>query len=236
MTNVQQSPRALLRICSASAMIGAILAMIGNALHPHTTNPTLETFLSLVASRADWQATHVTVILAIFFILGGLFGLYRSLQLETAAGLAQLGFAIAVAGSTVVAVNIASDGFAMKNIADHWAIASAADQAAMLPAAEVLYQSNLGFYTVWIFLFLGIPFMLYGVALIQSKSYPLWLGWWGFISGLGCTIVGILQYLGGETSLLTTMFLVFSIAITLWMLGIGGFLWRKSNVAPLAIG
>jgi hypothetical protein len=232
MTTAIQSQRTIVRFCAASAIIGAILAMIGNGLHPHTTNPTLESVLTLIATRADWVAIHLIIILSIFCILGGLFGVYRSLHLEPAAEWAQLGFAVAVAGSTMVAVNFASDGFAMKNVATLWANSNPSEQAAMLPAAQVLYQANLGFYTVWIFLFLGIPFVLYGLALLQSVSYPRWMGWLGFVSGMGSTVVGIAQYLGGETTFLTNMFVAFSVAITLWMLVIGVSLWRKSNVPP----
>jgi hypothetical protein len=236
MTTATQSQQKLIRFTAVSAIVGAILAMIGNGLHPHLTNPTLEAFLNLVATREDWLVVHLTVILSIFCIVGGLFGVYRTIHIEPAAGFAQLGFGLAIAGSTVVAVNVASDGFAMKHIATLWANASEAEQSALLPAAEVLYQSNLGFYTVWIFLFLGFPFMLYGLALIQSNSYPRWLGWAGLISGVGCIVVGCLQFVGGETSFLTTMFLVFSVTITLWMLAIGIFLWRKSDVTRIVVG
>ena len=231
MTAAVQSQRTLVKVGAGFAILGAILGAVGNGLHPHLTNPSLEAFLTLVASRADWTALHLTIILSIIFIVGGLFGVYRSLPNEPAAGLARLGFAVAVAGSALVAVNFASDGFAMKNIASAWAGASAADQATMLPAAQVMYQIDLGFYTVWIFLFLGLPFVLYGAALIWSDVYPRWLGWLGLIGGAGCTIVGVMQYLGGETTLLTTLFLVFSVAITIWVFIIGLLLWRKSAAA-----
>ncbi len=216
------------KVGAGLAVLGAILGLIGNSLHPHLTDPSLEAFLTLVASRGDWLVLHLTIILSIFCILGGLFGVYRSISAEPAAGLAWLGFFVAIAGSTLVAVNFASDGMAMKHIATLWVAASAAEQTAMLPSAEVLFQIDFGFYTVWIFLFLGFPFVFFGLALLQSSVYPRWLGWLGFAGGLGCTVVGITQYVGGETTLLTTLFLLFSVIVTIWIFIAGILLWRKA--------
>jgi hypothetical protein len=228
MMTAAESQRSVLKVGAGLAVLGAILGLIGNGLHPHLTNPTVEEFLTHVASRADWTLLHLTIILSIFCILGGLFGIYRSILDEPAAGLARLGFAIAIAGSALVAVNFASDGMAMKYIANAWASAPAQEQAAMLPAATALDKIDLGFYTVWIFLFLGLPFAFYSLALVQSNAYPRWLGWLGLIGGAGCAVVGMMQYVGGETTLLTTLFLVFSIDITIWTFVMGIYLWRKS--------
>jgi hypothetical protein len=223
-----QSQRTVIRLGAGLAIVGAILAMIGNSLHPHLTDPTLKAFLSLVASRSDWPLLHLTIMLAIFCIVGALFGVLRSIENEPAAGLARLGFVVAVAGSAMVAVDTTSDGLAMKRVADLWAAANPADQAVMLPSLEVLRQQNFAFYTTWIFLFLGLPFVLYGSALIQSDAYPQWVGWLGLISGAGSTLIGMMQFVGGETELLTTLFIVFSVAITIWVFIIGVLMWRRT--------
>jgi hypothetical protein len=223
-----ESRAGTLKVAAGLAMLGAFLGLIANSLHPHLTNPTVEEFLAHVAARPDWTLLHLTIILSIICILGGLFGIYRSILNEPAVDLARLGFALAVVGTTLVAVNVASDGMAMKYIANQWAGSSAADQAALLPAATVLDKVNLSFYTIWIFLFLGLPFALYSLALLRSTVYPRWLGWLGLLGGVGCAVVGMMQYVGGETTLLTTLFLVFSIDITIWVFVMGLFLWRKA--------
>lgn len=229
-----QSQRMLARFSASLGIIGAVLAMIGNGFHPHLTDPSLEAFLGLVASRADWTLLHLTLIVSIFCILGVLYGVSRSVQHESAGGLAWLGFALAVAGSTMFAVNFALDGMAMKHIADSWVTADSAVQAAMLPSAEVLHQIIFSFYTTWIFLFLSLPFVLYGLALIQSDVYPRWMGWLGLVSGLGSTLLGMMQYVGGETELLTTLFLVFSVSVTFWVLIIAIVMWRRASTSVVA--
>ncbi len=53
--------RTLLRIGAVSAVAGTILALISNALHPHTTTP--GAMLHEMAASESWAAIHLGLII-----------------------------------------------------------------------------------------------------------------------------------------------------------------------------
>jgi hypothetical protein len=58
----------LLKIGAISAVMGAILALVSNVLHPHPTAP--EAMLRETAASAGWAAIHLGIILSALLILG----------------------------------------------------------------------------------------------------------------------------------------------------------------------
>lgn len=89
--------RTLFRIGSLSAIIGGILAIVVNGLHPRDlpgTNP--EAYLHEVAENTIWLADHTGIFLAIVLVVGGLLVISRSITKEPGAAWARLGAAVAL--------------------------------------------------------------------------------------------------------------------------------------------
>jgi hypothetical protein len=80
--------------------------------------------------------------------------------------------------------------------------------------------------------FAGVPYLLFGLAVVRAGTYPRWLGWVAFYAGIGSVLAGLIQALTGKP---TTVSLILTIigptVITLWTLVIGVLLWRRSASA-----
>ncbi|MGH3763399.1 hypothetical protein [Actinophytocola sp.] len=104
--------------------------------------------------------------------------------------LSRLGQATAIIGVTLLAVHYRIDGPALEEVADAWAGASGAERERPLDRADlVLLMTGRGF-PLYLSLLLGLPFPLFGLAVVFSKTYPLWVGWLGAVAGAAQFIVG----------------------------------------------
>ena len=176
--------RALLQIGSVSAIVGAVLAVIVNVLHPRGAEiGDTRAHLQEIADSGIWFVDHIGILVAALLILGGLVALYRSFTEGWGATLARLGFASALVGAAMTAVLLGgTDGIAMKEVADAWA---SSQDPALFQAGFVLEQINLGIFSTFIFVFFGVTFILYGLAVALSDVYPKWLGWAAVVARIG---------------------------------------------------
>lgn len=227
--------RSLFRIGSVSAMIGAVLAVVVNLLHPRAAtlqNP--EAFLRMIAesSGALWLGDHIGIIVADLLVTAGLIALARSVTREPGAAWARLGYAGALVSAALLLLLMAADGIAIKRIADGWISAGPPDKAAAFQAGRALAEVNLAILTVWIIVFWGATIIVYGLAIVTSDVYPRWLGWAALLAGLGSTADGLALAVTGPSVLLgSILFPVFSILITVWIFVMGLLLWRKARSA-----
>lgn len=224
------SERTLLRVGSAFAVVGAILALVVNALHPRPADFQAETLARLVSESDIWIGIHVGILVAVLLLLGGLVAISRSMAGERPAAWARLGLVSALLGSGVFAVWTASDGIAAKRLADQWASASAAEKAVALRVFDAVGQVDVALFSVATVVLFGATFVLYGVAVALGDEYPKWLGWVAVVGGVGAALVGFVQAYRGPSVLVTnTLFAVFSVALILWVLAIGVLLWRRAG-------
>lgn len=223
--------RSLFRIGSVSAIVGAILAIVVNLLHPRSAtleNP--EAFLRMIAGSGVWVGDHVGVVFAVLLITGGLVAVYRSITREPGAAWARLGFAGTLVSAAILCVLMATDGIAIKVLSKVWANAPDAEKAAAFHVAHALAQVNLAVFSVWIIVFFGVTIILYGLAVVTSDVYPKWLGWVALLAGLGSALIGLNQAYRGPSFLVSNvLFVIFSLIITIWVLVIGFLLWRKAG-------
>lgn len=110
--------RSQLSIGGWSAIVGALLAFVANALHPQ--GATADELLGDTASFKLWTLLHFGIIVAAILILIGLATLAQSFITERAAALSKVAFVIAQIGAVVLIVGISIDGFASKKLADGW--------------------------------------------------------------------------------------------------------------------
>ncbi|MBI4337165.1 MAG: DUF4386 family protein [Chloroflexi bacterium] len=225
--------RWLLRMSAVSLVAGAVLGIIVNALYPRVADPNdLEALLRRVAESTVWRGVQLGIVFTVLLVLGGLAGLYRSITVQPGAALARLGFAIAAVGTALGVVLFAVNGFALKSMADAWAIAPAAERAVALHSADAVGQVGLGLFSIWIVVFFGVTFILYGLAVALGSGYPRWLGWAAVAAGVGAALVGLVQYYNGPSAMVTNvLFPVFSVILTVWLLVMGALMWLKASTA-----
>jgi hypothetical protein len=214
-------------------MLGGLLGGMGNALHPHPMEPShsLRVFMQTAAENDIWAFTHISIVWAFVLLLCGFMALARGIEggglPET---LADLGRIAAIVGCSVARVSMGVDGFAFKYVADTWAAASPANQEMMFRLWEVTYAINFGMFSLWIAFYLGVTFILFGLAVAFGRPYPRWLGWIAVTGGTGAVIVGMVQLAVGPSVLITSILftIVASIDVT-WMFIMGFLLWRQAN-------
>ena len=173
---------------------------------------------------------HVGIIFAMLLVTGGLVAVYRSITSGPGAAWARLGFAAALVSAGLGFVTVAVEGIAIKRVAVAWASAPRGEKAVAFRVADALVQIQWALDSVWILIFFGVTFILYGVAVVLSDVYPKWLGWVAVGGGLGSSLLGLhIGYHGASSLVFNILFPIFSILLTAWIFMMGVLLWRKSG-------
>jgi hypothetical protein len=225
--------RAFYRIGAGAAIIGAILAIVFNILHPRPSGDPgdTEAHLRLVADSDIWLVDHIALGIAILLTTLGLITILRSVEADGEAAWAWSRLAIVAAlisasfGMAVIAV----DGLGLKAAADSWA--SSQDKAGALLAAGTAEEIAVGLFTWLIIAQFGALPLLAGMALSNS-SYPKWLGTVALLAGALGLVTGLVQAFSGlTTATATIMFPIASIAFTVVTLVAAINLWRRTEPA-----
>ena len=228
-TNPRPEEGSIFRIGSVAGIIGALLAMVGNLLHPATPIGDPEGVARTIAQSENWVLIHLVIVVGLIFMLGGLVAISRSIEGGVAGALARLGSVAAVAGVTVGVVLVIVDGVAAKHLADAWE-AAPPDEAAALRVVLAEEAINFALAALFNILFAGVTFILLGLAVAWSGEYPRWLGWVVVVAGVGCVPVGLVQAYTGESIGLTRIAtIIFPTLITLWVIVMSVLLLRKAG-------
>ncbi|HEX8969082.1 MAG TPA: hypothetical protein VF937_14465 [Chloroflexota bacterium] len=219
-----QVERFSIRLAAASAMLGALLALIVNPLHGDLpVDP--ETALTRVASTEGWSLLHLGIMASVVFLLGGLYGLSQVADGPLARALARLSLVVALPAAAIMLAGIAIDGFATKGLADAWASAPATERATAFRMALAVEEVQNALFHTWAALFIGLPFLLLGVSgLLDGGGFPRWLGLVALVGGAGALLVGIAGFL--HLPVPGALFNVFAFIVTLWVLVAGVLVWR----------
>ncbi len=220
--HISQRPSAVL------LFVGALIGLVGNALHPHVAQ-SADLALQAVAGSDAWVAIHLTIVVAILLVIGGLIGLAHELDDGPGGPLARLGVGAALLGGAVVTVSTAIDGFVMKPLALAWVVSPASDSAAALRFAAAVKLVDFGIWSIGMLVFFGVAFVCFGAAVALSGRFPARLGWVAVVAGTGSAVAAILQIANtGEVQAAVTLFLISSMVTTLWALALGVLLWRAA--------
>lgn len=213
---------------SASLLLtGGLLALVGNALHPHTPDSDPAATIAALASDAMWTWIHLAIIGGILLIIGGLVLFARVLVGSPAAPLARLGVIALLIGGAVVTVSMSVDGFGMKALAVAALAAPATETAAALRAAIAVDTMDFGIWSMGMLILFGAGFGCFALALASSRLLPLWFAALAAAGALLSGMAALVQIAaGGETQDAEMMFLVGSMLLTAWVLVLGLRLWR----------
>jgi hypothetical protein len=226
---MEQSSTWVFRIGSAAGIVGALLGMVGNLIHPATPTDDPEGVARTIADSELWVADHLAIVLGLILMLGGLVAIAHSIQGGLPGALARLGSVAAVAGITVGLILVTLDGLAAKQIAEAWTTAPPEEQAAALRLVMAEETINFALAALFNILFAGVTFILYGLAVAWSRVYPRWLGWVVVVAGLGSVVAGLVQAYAGESTTVTRVLtIIFPTVITLWLVQICVLLFRQA--------
>jgi hypothetical protein len=99
-------------IGSVAGILGSLLAMVGNLLHPATPIGDPEGVARTIAQSETWVLVHLVIVVGLILMLGALVAISRSIEGGVAGALAQLGSVAAVAGVSVGVILVIVDGVA----------------------------------------------------------------------------------------------------------------------------
>jgi Domain of unknown function (DUF4386) len=215
------------RIGSVAGIVGALLAMVGNLVHPATPTDDPEGVARTIADSELWVADHLAIVVGLILMLAALVAIADPIRDGLPGALARLGSVAAVAGITVGLVLVTLDGLAAKQIAEAWATAPPEEQAAALRLVLAEETINFALAALFNILFAGVTFILYGLAVAWSRVYPRWLGWVVVVAGIGSVVAGLVQAYAGESTTVTRVLtIVFPTVITLWLAGMSTLLLK----------
>jgi hypothetical protein len=221
--------RKIFWIGGLAAAVGAVLGLVGNLIHPVTPTDDPEGVARAIATSGGWVVIHLTIVIGLILMLGGLFGIRYSIRGGIAEVLARLGLVVGIGGITVGLILVTLDGVAAPQLAEEWAAASPDEQATAL--ALVHFQETLNFSLASLFnlLFAGATFILFGLAVGLSDMYPRWLGWIVVGAGVLSLPAGLIQAFTGEPSNASRVLTIIGpTVITLWLLAMGILLMRRA--------
>ena len=229
-TSPRHEEGSIFRIGSVAGIVGSLLAMVGNLLHPATPIGDPEGVARTIAQSENWVLVHLVIVVGLILMLGALVALSRSIEGGLPGALAQLGSVAAVAGVTVGVVLVIVDGVAAKHLADAWEAAPPEEAAAALQVVVAEEAINFALAALFNILFAGVTFILLGLAVAWSGKYPGWLGWVVVVAGVGSVPVGLLQAYTGESIGFTRIAtIIFPTIITLWVVGMCVLMLRKAK-------
>ena len=228
--------RTLLRLSVALLFIGGVAYEIVNLFHAHGANDHVAAFTAF-AHSSIWTGVHLGQFLATAVVTAGLLVLFYGLNITAAMPMLvnRLGAAALVASLALAGVVYAVDGVALKQAADAWLRAPAAEKAARFATAEGIRWLEWGIRSYDSFAF-GLALVLFAAAIVWTARIIRQIGVVIGVQGLATVVLGWQTGAPGFTfstgSLYYTnggLFLVWSV----WLLIVA---WQKPTAVPAASG
>ena len=211
--------RSVLRWGGMAAMVGAVLGLAGNLMHPRGSEFSAQAEIALVNDSGVWLLDHFLIAWSFAFALVGLVAIGWSFTDAVGQSWGRIATASAIGSVTVGYVTIAVDGMAME--------AAAATGGAV---GEAVAHVGLALFTATIGSLFGLTPVLFGIALLSSDTYPKGLGYLILAGGLLGMLAASVQYLSGPSTLITNVvFVASSLLFTVWVFLMG---WRLWSGAP----
>src|ERR671918_1171151 len=211
--------RWVFRLGGVAAIGGALLGMVGNLVHPVTPIDDPEGVARVIAQSGSWVPIHLAIVLGVVLMLGGLVAIRVSVREGVAAALSRFGLVAAVMGATVGLVLVILDGVAARQLAQEWAAGPPEGRGVALALVHANETINFALASLFNLVFAAVTFVLFGLAVVLSGTYPRWLGWVAVLAGALSMAAGTIQASVGEpTEASRLLTIVGPSVITLWLL------------------
>lgn len=223
--------RAYLRAGGAAGVVGGVLGIAGNLLHPRYSDLSdVEIYRRIAGSDRFWIA-DVLITLALLLTIAGFVAVARALSGGRGATLARFGGDAALVGGAIAIGSVALDMYGLKQAAKNFARAARADQVGAFWATNAIDRINTGALGAWTIVFLGLAPLLIGGAALMARRKPTWVGLSGMAGGALCLVVGFIDLSRQDQEPTQIPFLVGSLLVTVWIIAAGLGLWRLERAA-----
>ncbi|MGH2445132.1 MAG: hypothetical protein ACRDGD_03740 [Candidatus Limnocylindria bacterium] len=213
-----------------AAIVGSLLGMVGNLIHPATPIGDAHGVAHTITGSADWTPIHVAIVFGIILMLGGLVALAHAVRGALAQALTRFALPAAAAGIAVGLVLVIVDGVAARQLAEEWAAATGEEQAIMLRIVSANETTNFALASLFNILFAGMTFILFGLAVATSTNFPRWFGWVVVLGGIESIVAGVIQADAGAPMEATRLLTIIGpTIITLWLAVMGVLLVREAG-------
>lgn len=219
-----------LRVGSACALVGTLGYVVAFLLHGDLPDQTTQSLLSFIAER-PWALHHLLIELCLLLWLAALAALAYSLTSSVAWVLGRLGLGSAMLGMTVLLWHYNIDGPALEQVADAWVASDGAAKATHLERATILTTATSAMFPLYVTLLLGLPFVLFGLAVVLSDDFPSWVGCVGTVAGFLAVVVGATNFVGLDV-LPMNLFVLSVLFLDFWMLAMGRLMWHQARRSP----
>jgi hypothetical protein len=227
--------RLLLQIGAVAAIFGTIFQVAAGTSQSAQLGAGADAALASLAELADWvwPVTYFGFIFGALLWVGALVALASTLTTGVAWALGRLAVAAAVVGASLHTVDGSLNAGALAGLARAWEAAPQGERAVLVQNGDLLLRILDSTWAGVIILFHGVPFVLVGLAVVESRLYPAWLGWIGFIGGAGSLVVGIEMFLGSAPAGLAVPF---AVVLSLFMIVLGWLMWNQARVVTQESG
>jgi hypothetical protein len=225
----------IFKIGGGAAILGSLFAGIGNILHPVTPRDDPVGVAKVIAQSEQWTLIHLIIILGTILMLGGLIAVRHAIEDGLPEALARLGVYAGTVGVTIGMITVILDGVAAKVLADQWAVVTESEKSIALHLVSTNETINFALAGLFNISFAGVPFILLGLAVALSHTFPRWLGWIAVVAGIGSIGAGLIQaFTGKPTNASLILTIIGPTVISLWLL-VMGILLLKYTVKQLKI-
>jgi hypothetical protein len=228
------SDRSFLRLGGGTAVVGGLLALVGNVLHPRYSNLDDVDRFRLMAGSSALIASDLVLLAAFACVIAGFVAIAASLDEGRVSGLARFGRVSAIVGGAIALAETGIETFALVQSAKIFASASDANRVGAFWATSAVDHLNTGLFATWTVVLLGLVPLLLGLAIVLNRRYPVWLGVAGVLGGVLCLAVGVFELLRTDQNPTVIPFFIGSLLDTGWLLWAGVLLWRRSAPAGAA--
>jgi hypothetical protein len=223
----------LYKVGGAMAVVGSVIAFVGNVLHPRSTgyydNPVA--WLDHNTESGVWFGSHVLILVGSIVLVGGFVALARALSGTRGEGIAQLGLANALIGTTLIVVCLVIDGLVVPELSDVWHAHATPTPDATL-TATILYYTIFNLLYVFMITLFGLTPIFFGAAILLSGAFTRLFGWMGIVFGSAVVVSALLSMVDISRKVLdASVWPVTATLVVAWFLTTGVHLWRKAEVA-----
>jgi hypothetical protein len=220
----------IFKLGGVAAILGSLLAGAGNILHPITPRDDPEGVAHVIAESGQWTLIHMVIVFGTLLMLAGLVAIRHTAKGGLPEALAKLGLYAGIIGVTIGIICVTLDGVAAKALADQWASLTGPEKDIGLNMVSLNETMNFALAGLFNMTFAGIPFILLGLAVSLSKTFPRWLGWTAVLAGTGSVGGGLVQLFSGRPTNLTLILTIIGpTVICLWLLVMGVLLLRNTS-------
>jgi predicted ferric reductase len=213
---------ALRRGLAASLIVGSLLALACNVALPRESDD--GRYITRIASSDSWPWLHAALIVAVLLIVLGLYGLAAELR-ERLPMITIVGSGMVTLGGGLMVSALAIAGVALRKASDNFVGAIPIDRPATFFSAVSFDRLSYALFGAAAVVLLGVVPIILGEGLWMTERRAV--GALGVGAGVAGVVAGIVQLTAEmDTSLL---YLVASLAVTVWTLALGVALWRSGQ-------